>query len=299
MVGAARRLPASCNIALIGHGPIARFVAQQLAGMSAANLHTVISRPGRQEAARADLAGCGIGAAQVQTDVKALPSGHIDLAIDCSGHTGLLAHGPALLSEGIDVVSLSTGALANADSEAELAAAARHGGGQLWFAIGAIGGIDALLSASIGGLDEVVYVARKPPSGWKGTPAEAKLDLDHLETAAPHFTGSAREAALLYPKNANVAATVAIAGLGLDRTSATLIADPNIRQNCHEIRAHGTFGSLHMQLAGNSLAANPKSSALAAMSMVRAVRSLLSEAENAPFGIIGNTLCLHTHEEGP
>ena len=121
----------------------------------------------------------------------------------------------------------------------------------------------------VGGLQSVTYIGRKPPRSWKGSPAETKLDLDALTAGAEtHFDGSARDAATEYPKNANVAAAVALAGIGFDDTEVKLIADPGVNENIHEVHATGEFGSFSFQVRGRSLPDNPRSSALAAMSVV-------------------------------
>ena len=48
-----------------------------------------------------------------------------------------------------------------------------------------------------------------------------------------------------------------------------LIADPAIMQNIHEIEAEGCFGHMEIRIKGNPLPDNPRSSALAAMSVVK------------------------------
>lgn len=262
------------TIAVIGYGAVANYV-QTVATASRYRVAAVIGRPGREEAARAVF-----GAVPFLSDVAQLPDG-LDLVVDCAGHAGLRDHGAGVLQRGLPLVTVSIGALADDGLRSDLAAAARAGGSRLHLASGAIGALDALSAASAGRLEEVRYTGRKPPSGWSGSPAEQCLDLRNLTEPAVHFDGSARDCALAYPKNANVAASVALAGLGFDRTMARLIADPTTTRNTHEIHARGDFGELHFTIAGKGMPDNPKSSALTAMSVVR---TILNRKERIVFG---------------
>jgi len=97
--------------------------------------------------------------------------------------------------------------------------------------------------------------------------------VDSLISAQIFFRGSAREAAGNFPANANVAAISALAGIGFDRTNVELIADPNIGENCHRLTARGDFGTLQIRVENSPLAKNPKSSELAALSLVRLIEN--------------------------
>lgn len=247
------------KIAIIGHGAIAQYVRGAIAAHKITEVAQIV-RPGKE--ASVD----GENAPRI-SNLNDLPE-RPDLIVDCGGHAALAAHGPVALALGIDVLTVSLGALADPALETVLTKAALRGKARLHLSSGAIGGLDALRGASVGAMSSVTYTGRKPPLGWKGSPAEAVLDLDTLAEPTVHFRGTARQAALEYPKNANVAAAVALAGIGFDRTTVELIADPTVTANIHEITAKGAFGSFRFTIAGNGLPENPRSSALAAMSVV-------------------------------
>jgi aspartate dehydrogenase len=254
------------TIAIIGCGAIGEAVARYVAGNNDVRISAAIVEPGMESRAREVFGDdVEIGCSFDELSIK------VDLAADCAGHPALRQHGEAVLSGGVDLVTVSSGALGDADLYQRLEAAATTGDSQLRVVSGAIGALDALSSASIGKLKNVTYRGRKPPIGWKGSPAEAKLDLDALTEAAVHFEGSARDAALEYPKNANVAASVALAGIGFDDTRVELIADPGVERNTHEIVAEGDFGRLEFSIEGKTLPGNPRSSAITAMSVVREI----------------------------
>jgi len=252
---------------LIGYGAIGRLVLDRLAGDARLRITHVLERPSRKDALARALRG-EAGVIGELDELDTLP----DCAIECAGHGAVAEYVVPLLERGVNVALVSVGALATPELPERLEAAARRGGSQLTLVSGAIGGLDAIASARVGGLDEVVYTGRKPPAGWLGTPAERAVDLNSLAAPAVIFEGSARDAARLYPKNANVAATVSLAGLGLDRTRVTLVADPAVSRNVHNVVARGAFGEMEITLSGKPLADNPKTSSLAAYAAVRALR---------------------------
>ena len=251
------------KIGLIGKGAIANYVSAALEKRGH-SVGAILLRPERVMENPALYVGA----------VQDLPN-DLDLMIDCAGHSALIAYGADILLRGLDLITVSVGALADQQLYDHLKSAALQSNAKMHIASGAIGALDCLQSARVGRLDSVTYVGRKPPNGWRGSPAEQVLDLDALTGGAKmHFQGTARAAARAYPKNANVAAAVALAGIGFDDTQVQLIADADVTENIHEIEAAGEFGSFRFQISGQSLPDNPRSSALAAMSVLSKVEQI-------------------------
>ena len=249
------------ELTLIGFGAIGRSVYQRMLGHAGVRItHILVSQP-KVAALQAEL-GSGV------TVTHQVP-GSTPLVLECAGHTALTAHVLPALQRGTECAVLSIGALSEPGLPEQLQAAAEQGGTQLHLLSGAIGGIDAISAARQAGLDSVPYTGRKPPAGWRGSPAEQLMTLDALTEPTVILDATAREAARLYPKNANVAATLSLAGLGLDHTRVRLIADPGVTDNIHEFEAKGAFGEMHVRMRGKPLADNPKTSALTVLSAVR------------------------------
>ena len=255
------------NVLLIGHGAIAQEVLKRLEPEEPAKVTAVLVRDRRLADTRAALPDTIEVVARLE-DLRTKP----DIAAECAGHAGVSEHGADVLRRGIDLIVISIGALADRALHERLSAAAAEGGAKLLLPAGAVAGADALAAARVGGLSEVVYVSRKPPRAWKGTPAEDIADLDHLTGETVLYEGSADEAARLYPQNANVAATIALAGAGFDGTKVRLVADPAAGGNIHRVHAEGAFGAFDIEVRGKTLPDNPKTSALAAYSVVAAIR---------------------------
>ena len=258
------------KIALIGYGGIAHDAVEALQ-KAAADIRLVgaLCEPGCTAQARAALPGMPI--VESLDDLLALGP---DVVAEVASQSALALFGPDILTRGVDLLVISIGGLAEPKLLASLKAAAQRGNSRVLLPAGAIGGVDAIAAMRLGGLHAVRYRSRKPPLAWRGTPAEKVADLDKLTSATVLYRGTAGEAALLYPQNANVAATLGLAGLGLEATQVELVADPEAPGNVHEIEVEGSAGRFAIQLQGKPSRTNPKTSALAALSVARALINL-------------------------
>jgi aspartate dehydrogenase len=255
------------RVALIGFGSIGQVIARELlAHEGGPRVEAVLVRPGHVDETRR-LLPQPIG---IVTDLPGLLRHQPDLVVECAGQEAVRTYAAGVLEAGMRLMVVSTGALATPGFLDDLLARA-DSASQLLIPAGAIAGLDGLGALKRAGLTSVTYTSSKPPLAWKDTPAEQVVRLDEIKERTLFFEGSAREAALNYPKNANLAATVALAGLGFERTTVRLVADPTAEGNTGTIHAESVIGTMTVVMAGRA-GANPKTSASTAYSLVHAIQ---------------------------
>lgn len=66
------------------------------------------------------------------------------------------------------------------------------------------------------------------------------------------YEGTTREACKLYPRNVNVHAATALAGLGFDKTISKIVSDPAVTYNTHIIQVNGEGISFILNLSSFS-----------------------------------------------
>lgn len=212
----------------------------------------------------------------VTADWREFLAADLDLVVEAAGQQAVSDHAQAVLEQGCDLQVLSIGALASPDLRARLTLAARNSGCTLCVPSGALAGFDGLLALRRSGLVSVTYTSTKPPAAWRGTIAERNFRLEDLRQPQLLFRGSAMEAALSYPQNANLAAAVALAGAGFEATRVELIADPAATGNTGRVQAVGHGAALDLTLACQSFGDNPKTSQITAVSVLSSIENSLA-----------------------
>lgn len=168
----------------------------------------------------------------------------------------------------------SIGALTDDRLFSELSAAAEASGSRLILCTGSLPAVDWMGAAALAGCGDVSVTQTKPPAAWFGTPAEKEHDLAALTSPTLLFEGSARRAAALYPKNANVAAMYGLATAGLDGTTVRLVADPAAASNQIDLAFEGPAGRCAVSVQAAPSPSNPRTSAVVALSVIKAMKKL-------------------------
>jgi len=262
------------RVAMLGGGTIARLVLEHARQGDIPGVQ-LVAVAGRSAASRgADLAR----EFQVPFVIgrEALLDLRPDAVVEAASHDAVREHLVALLEAGVGAVVLSAGALADDALREAAERAAERTGAIFLVPSGGIGGLDALKTACLAGVEEVSIQVAKPPGAWKGIAFVEALgvDLERLDKAVTLFEGPARQGVPHFPQNVNIAAVLSLAGIGMDRTRLKVVADPALRLNTHTIRVAGRSGRFTVVLENLPTPDNPKTSVLACYSALAAVRAL-------------------------
>lgn len=161
---------------------------------------------------------------------------------------------PKIVAEEIELIVMSTGALLELEVDLK----------RVHVPPGAIGGLDALASASIAGIDEVNLTSRKNPKAFGKTNT----------TEETIYEGVAEEAARKFPREMNVAATLNLT-VKPAKVQVKVVSDPAVTRNTHEIAVKWRFGDMFLRFSNEPHPENPHTSALAAWSAIRLLQTLL------------------------
>ena len=203
-------------------------------------------------------------------DLKALLKLKPDVVVEAASQQAVRDWGETILKKGIDLMVIATGAYGDPKLWKKHIAAAAKSGARLRLPSGAIAGLDGLLAMRLGKLERVKYTSIKPPHAWTGTPAETEFDLPSIKEPTVIFQGTPADAGRLYPKNANLAVTVALCGAGLEHTDIELVADPDpaARHQCQPAGGGRAIpASCKLERLGRSMPDNPKTGVLTALTM--------------------------------
>jgi len=178
------------------------------------------------------------------------------------------------IESGRTFMPLSVGALLD---HPQLIARARETGAVIFVPTGALLGLDAVKAVAEGTVNSITLVTRKPPNGLRGAPhlIDNNISIDNLQLALKVFSGNAREAAKAFPANVNVAAALALAGIGPERTNVQVWADPAVTRNTHTIEVDAEASSFSMTIQ-NVPSETPATGKITALSVIAALRRFSS-----------------------
>lgn len=259
------------KVAIAGLGTVGRAVASRMEELEDDYVLTAVAAR-RTARARAFLAEHSADDVEVKPLADLVT--HADLVIECLPPELFVEIAVPVLEAGKSLVALSAGALLNSWHIVDLA---RETGGSILVPTGALLGLDGVQAAAQGTVSSVRMITRKPIEGLRGAPylLARGIDIDGLRRPRRVFHGTAREAVDGFPANLNVAVALALAGVGPDRTEIEIWADPQLKQNTHNIQVRSDSADLDFSIQ-NIPSENPKTGRLTALSVLALLHKLAS-----------------------
>ncbi len=199
-----------------------------------------------------------------------------DLVVETASQAAVFEYIPKALEMGKNVLVMSVGAFVEDDFKEKCRILAKQKGCKVYIPSGAVCGIEGICAAAISEVEEVIIMSYKPIEAFRGVKflKQSGIDLDTIKRPRVIFNGHARDAVKHFPKNVNVAATLSLAGIGIDNTVVRIVVDPKATLNTHRIIAKGKFGEIECWTRNMPFPDNPRTSYLAALSLISAVKKI-------------------------
>jgi aspartate dehydrogenase len=196
-----------------------------------------------------------------------------DIVVECTPSSEFDKVAKPVIEAGKTLIVLTSSALIERQSLIDLA---HETGARILVPSGAMLGLDALNAVAEGKIYSVVIVTRKPPKGLQGSLYLKKnnIDLSNIDTPVCIFSGSVREAAIHFPANANVAASLSLAGIGADRTKQEIWADPTIEHNTHSVTVESDSSNFTVKIQNIPSDENPSTGRITPQSVIALLRGL-------------------------
>jgi aspartate dehydrogenase len=264
------------RVALAGFGTVGQELARRLTAgaIPAIRLTAIAARD--LDKARANSAA--LEPRPLVVPVAELPE-HADVVVECATGEALPEIARATLGAGKLLVPVSVGGLA---AHPEVLEWARTLGGRIRIATGALPGLDAIRSAAEGEIRSLRLTSRIRPDSLVREDYIRAQGFDFtkpLEEPVQVFAGTARAAALAFPKHFNVAVTLSLAGIGLDRTEVVVLADPGVPGAVHHVEVDAADIQLSLTSRNRPSATNPRTSRAVAPSILAALRALVAPVQ--------------------
>ncbi|WP_424135170.1 aspartate dehydrogenase [Roseomonas chloroacetimidivorans] len=259
------------TVAIAGLGAIGLELARHLdAEVEGLRLVAVAAR----DMAKAEANLLGFRSRPKLVPIEALAE-EAEIIVECAPAAVFEAVAVPAIRRGRIFVPASVGALL---PRMHLVEEARASGARIIVPTGALLGLDAVRAAAEAPVASVVIETRKPPRGLEGAPylAEKGLDMGTVTEPTQIFKGNAFEAARGFPANVNVAAALALAGIGPERTVVEIWAVPGLTRNTHTIRVEADAARFTMTIEGVPSETNPRTGKLTPLSILACLRGLVS-----------------------
>ncbi len=173
------------------------------------------------------------------------------------------------------VLTMSVGQILNANTIFQLA---KENNCSILVPSGGIAGVDAIKAASSSKLKSINLTTRKPVSGFASSEYVKKknINLNKIKSETIIFDGNVDKAVRAFPRNINVAATIALACGNKKKVHIRILTSPKFKSNSHEIEIVGDFGKITTLTENTPCPDNPKTSYLAVLSAIQSLKEFTS-----------------------